>query len=125
MYGQIFSRIFFENNTSHLVAKTSWQKVFVAKKFREIFFENNTIHLHGKIFVAKKILWQKHFAKNSLKTILFTFVAKNFRGKKIFVAKKFSWQKNFGGKKISRNTIHLRCKKFGAKYFCCKKIVAN
>ena len=65
------------------MAKTSWQKVFVAKKFREIFFENNTIHLHGKIFVAKKFSWQK------------IFVAKNFRSKnfallKIEFTRKFS-----------------------------------
>ena len=71
-----FREFFFENNTSHLVAKTSWQK------------------LRGK-----KFLWQKNFAKYFLKTILFTFVAKNLLGKKKFRGKKFR------GKKISWKKI--------------------
>jgi hypothetical protein len=79
-----------------------------------------------------------------LKTTLFTFVAKNFRGKKIFVAKKFreiffenntihlrgkkfSWQKNFRGKKFreiffENNTIHLHGKIFVAKKISWQKI---
>ena len=71
------------------MAKTSWQKVFVAKKFREIFFENNTIHLRGK-----KFSWQKNFRGKKFREIFFENNTIHLRGKN-FATKFFCHEKLF------------------------------